>query len=122
MYTKIEELEGKILKSVKVGKYEDGDAIYFELATGETYVMYHEQDCCEGVWLEDICGDLDDLVGNELIRAEERFEDTSSDSEWDGISGWTFYEFATIKGSVTLKWGGESNGYYGIGVSVVRYS
>lgn len=77
---------------------------------GERFIFYHEQDCCEDVYIDDICGDLDDLIGSPITRAEE-----SSNLE-DGSLGesitWTFYKFATIKGSVTVTWRGESNGHY----------
>lgn len=31
---------------------------------------------------------------------------------------WTFYQFRTHKGDVTIRWCGESNGYYGVDVRV----
>ena len=101
---------------------------------GKTYKMYHEQDCCENVELEDIVGDLQDLVGHPLLEAEEVSFNHPNELDpkqrvWDAISGakydlgesqtWTYYKFATIKGSVTLRWYGSSNGYYGESVSIV---
>lgn len=77
--------------------------------------MWHEQDCCEDVRIEDICGDLDDLTGAPILRADER---TSSGETDGGSHTWTFYEFATVKGSVTIRWLGESNGYYSERLSI----
>ena len=99
-----------------------GDELHFHMADGTHYRMYHSQDCCESVYIEDIVGDLDDLVGSPLVRAEDRtsetFENSDPDAFRDDAYMWTFYEFATIKGSVTIRWYGESNGYYSISVDL----
>lgn len=88
--------------------------------TPDNYVrFYHEQDCCEGVYIEDICGDLDDLVGAEILFAEEvTGEAPAVDTEWVDSYTWTFYRFQTTKGSVDVRWYGESNGYYSESVDV----
>lgn len=82
------------------------------------FVFLHDQDCCETVELYDVVGDLQDLIGSPILRAEKRSQD-GGDTGGES-STWTFYELATIKGSVTLRWMGQSNGYYSEDVSLKR--
>jgi hypothetical protein len=116
-YCNVSDLKGKTLSSVS-GCVGDG-SIEFKTTNGETYLMYHEQDCCESVSVEDIVGDLEDLVGSEILLAEEVGGESPADfNERDHESvTWTFYKFATRKGYVDIRWLGESNGYYSESVS-----
>jgi len=113
-------LLGKTLVDVHREDY-DGDSIYFEVDDGTKYRMCHIQDCCECVYIDDIIGDLEDLVGSPLLQAEEV---SNADGEplerRDGYFTWTFYKFATQKGYVTIRWYGTSNGYYSESVDFVR--
>ena len=65
--------------------------------------------------VEDIVGQLADLVGKPILLAEESSE---AGSETDSCT-WTFYRFATEKGAVTVRFYGESNGYYSESVDFV---
>ena len=77
--------------------------------------LTHHQDCCESVWLEDICGDLEDFIDAKILTFEEISETMPTAYE----SGtWTFYRIQTTKGEVVLRWCGESNGYYSERVDV----
>jgi len=116
-YCNVSDLKGKTLSSIS-GGVGDG-SIEFRTTLGETYLMYHEQDCCESVSVEDIVGDLEDLVGSEILLAEEVEGETPVDfNERDHESvTWTFYKFATRWGYVDIRWLGSSNGYYSEGVS-----
>ena len=67
---KFSELVGKTLKSVN-GKA-GGDEITFFTEEGEVYRLYHSQVCCESVTVEDIVGDLQDLIGSPILMAWER--------------------------------------------------
>jgi hypothetical protein len=119
-------LKNKTLKNITVAKdsnddtYDREESILFETTEGKKYQMFHSQDCCEEVYIEDICGDLNDLMGEPLLIAEERSNKDTINSEKEVAAEsftWTFYEFATIKGSVTIRWFGKSNGYYSEEVS-----
>lgn len=97
-----------------------GDELIFRIA-GAEFCMWHDQDCCESVTLDDIAGDLGDLVGFPLTMAEEVSSEPPDGHEPDPESEtWTFYKFATIQGSVTLRWYGSSNGYYSERVDFAR--
>ena len=88
-------------------------AITFEaLLDGRKFVMQHDQDCCESVYIESIVGDLDDLLFSPILMAEEATSTDNPLPDSDESYTWTFYKFATIKGYVDIRWYGSSNGYY----------
>ena len=98
----------------------DSDEMMFVTAQGERFMFAHSQDCCESVRINDIVGDLQDLVGSPMLQAEEVSGVTPVDfDEGDHESvTWTFYKFGTRKGWVDVRWLGESNGYYSEGVDL----
>jgi len=111
----LESLEGRTIANIE-GKVGD-DRIVFFMEDGKKYVMLHHNDCCEYVRVEDIIGDLGDLIGSPILAAEEATSHIGLDGkvsnprDCDSFT-WTFYKFATLKGYVTIRWLGESNGYY----------
>lgn len=110
------EMIGKVMVSASASQEE----MIFVDTDGNRYTFYHEWDCCESVSIEDICGDLNDLVGAPLYMAEEVDSDgreVPPTPEYCDSETWTFYRFATAKGFVTVRWYGTSNGYYSESVS-----
>lgn len=115
----ISQLTGKTLASVIVS--DDRDSILFETVEGLKFKSHGDCCglCCERVFVEDISGDLKDLIGSPITKAEE-----SSNSETppgatlptEDSFTWTFYLLATAMGYVAIRWLGESNGFYSEGV------
>jgi hypothetical protein len=114
-------LKGKTFKSVE----RTGDILLtFVTTDDETFYMQHDQDCCETVEIESIVGDLQDLVGEPILVAEEvtnrELPPKGEDYDPYGSHTWTFYKLATRKGYVDIRWYGESNGYYSERVSLTK--
>lgn len=121
----IEILKGKVIRKI-IYDEKEANEIIFEISDDEIYMMHHEQDCCESVNVEDIIGELEWLIDSPILRAEERSnsedhrEDDDRPEEIDESFTWTFYEIATLKGAVTIRWYGSSNGYYSESVNIER--
>lgn len=109
------ELAGKTLVAVD-GMRNGNDRVEITCSDGKKYVMYHSQDCCEGVSIDDVCGDVNDLIGSPILIAEESRSNENTPGvkheKYQESFTWTFYKLATIKGYVTIRWYGLSNGYY----------
>lgn len=99
-------LVGKVLTSVKIG---GDELIEFETSDGGAFRMEHDQDCCENVNIEDICGDLSGMVGQTVLTA---YESSNEDPDASESGTWTFYNISTNLHFATIRWYGTSNGYY----------
>lgn len=108
-------MEGLKIISVD-GLEKDSEEAIFTTECGRQFKMFHVQDCCESVSIDDVCGEISDLIGATIIHFEERISDGDDESkdkpsEWCESFRWTFYDIQTDKGCVNIKWLGESNGY-----------
>lgn len=115
IFKNIKELVGK--KIVKItGLQYDSCEVIMSTACGKEYILFHEQDCCENVRLNDFEGDEESLVGGLVVKAEESTNRDKSNRPpdiYDDLSfTWTFYRIDTTRGEIWLRWLGESNGYY----------
>ena len=115
------DLVGNILTKVIVDK--NDHEITFVCVDGKRYKQYHEQEGGETVIIQDINGDIEDLIGTSILMADEvdneNFEEVyekaykknrklRDEPHWN----WVFYKIATVKGYVDIRWCTESNGYY----------
>jgi hypothetical protein len=112
MYANIRDLIGRTITEANQGEnYFNGDIIQFACEDGSRWEMYHQQDCCEDVHIEDIAGaELADLVGETVLDAYE--SSNGGELEYDECEEWTFYTIRTMNHTLTIRWYGTSNGYY----------
>ncbi len=91
-----------------------GDEVLFKTKEGRSFRLWHSQDCCESVRVTSVTGNRKLLLGTPLTSVREVIE-TGGD-HWTR----TTYHLATDKGSVSIQWLGESNGYYSESVSFIE--
>jgi len=109
---KFENLEGQTLVNI-IGDIGDKN-VTFTTTGNKKYKMYNKEESFGNdvqVTVEDIVGDLSDLINYPLLMAEMVTNKGERPTD-EGNCTWTFYKLSTIKGSVTIRWYGKSNGYY----------
>jgi hypothetical protein len=111
-------LNGKIIMAIQ-GAVRHSREIVFTLLDGTECVLEHDQGCCETVFVEEVVGDITDLLGEEILEAEcvvstnETPDAVPRPKDYEDYSfTWTFYKLGTKKGFVNIRWYGCSNGYY----------
>ena len=117
-YCDIKDMVGKKI----TGIYYDEEN--FQILTDDgVYAFYHEQDCCESVWLTQVDGISDKIIGSRIVIAEAVTKTDESGivdtDEYDSIT-WSFYKIGTNKGMIDFRFQGESNGYYSETVDLIK--
>ena len=104
------EMKGQTLEEISMNPEKDR----IDFCTKDlTFRMEHKRVCCEICSVEDITGDLTDLIGSPIIMAEYvEYVPPIKDQSSDDSQTWTMVKLATVKGYVTIRWYGASNGYY----------
>lgn len=105
------ELKGKTIVKID-GLKEGSSCVLFYTDEGIVYKMHHEQECCEDVVVDDVNGDVDDLLNSPVLKAESVSNPPIPGKGSDDSYEWTFYKLATEKGYVDIRWYGTSNGWY----------
>ena len=118
------ELKGKTITSIQGSKSDDGDTI-ITTSDGSIYTLTHIQDCCEHVRVYGSVGNIDDVLNEEVIAAEDTNpmdNPNAPDYKIYDSATWSQFRIVTNKGTFEIWWLGESNGYYGETVSVIKNS
>lgn len=115
----MKELVGQTFSKVIKGN-EDQYLCFIDMSGKEKYTLGHYQECCEDVHIEDIDNSLDVLENSEILEAEEVTSEDNLPGR-DDYERWTFYKFRTQKEHITIRFYGGSNGYYSVGVDLIKH-
>lgn len=125
----VSDLIGKTLFHIERSKDHKDEVLTF-YGHGFAYKMFSSENNHGNdveVIIDDIIGDLDDLINSPILVAElvtSQHDDPNPllppKKDNRGSWVWSFYKFATAKGYVDIKWWGTSNGYYSERVCFMR--
>ena len=116
----LSELLGEVISTVEGA--ETGWETIITTESGKAIKIYHEQDCCEHVSIED--SEVDDIVGGYchfagFVDGKTPANESADDCYYDSSQTWSFLKIETSKGSIWQRWLGESNGYYSESVDIL---
>ena len=115
--------------NVKIKEYLE---IVFETENNKKITMFHDQVCCEKVFIYSNTNNLDVLIGKTIFDVTETVldpdvsfhKDTEKEycKQYDSFT-WTFYKFLykncdNKTKEIEIVWFGSSNGYYDEGVQL----
>lgn len=108
------EFSGKTIQEIR-GCKKHSDEVTIKFTDGTCLKFYHQQDCCESVYLEDFDITPEWLIDSKIISVEERISRSGEEiSHYDSTYSytWSFYVIKTSSSTMVLRWYGESNGWY----------
>lgn len=122
--TNFEYLKGKTITEMSIGVFESSsnDNEYVSFIANDSdfeyeYILYHDANVTNSVCIEDITGNIIDILDSIILLAESSFSEKINKGDtttWGGdilaSERWTYYRLNTSIGSVTIKWHG--NGTY----------
>jgi hypothetical protein len=117
---KLDELNGLLVKHIDC----DDEQLIIEVEDGRRFSFCHEQDCCESVSVYSVDGNLKELQGKKLVRIDCDNVDPDDYVLGEHVDSYTFtnVRFITDEQTSLVRWFGESNGYYGEGISFSELS
>lgn len=113
----LDSLVGEVLTHIDVS--ESNEEIRLTTQSGRIILIYHDQDCCESVKIEDTEGDWHSLIGKVLIETKkEEYPQGDPPPEYPDSWTRTVLKFRVDDATVISRWIGESNGYYSESVDI----
>jgi hypothetical protein len=100
---------GLTIKDVRVS--DDDSTVYLDFSGGRTLVLDLDADCCSYSYFEDFVQILS-LKGETISFIEERCSQKEDEDSGDDVTKWHLLWVETNRGSYSVDWRNDSNGYY----------